>query len=51
MGNIVIKIFLIMNLYNVSKKDLSKIGSKASNLCEFIQNCCLVPEGFVLKKM
>ena len=39
---------LTMNLNNISRKDLSKIGSKAANLGELIQNGFPVPEGFVV---
>lgn len=39
---------LTMNLNKIGRKDFSKIGSKAANLGELIQNSFTVPEGFVV---
>ena len=39
---------LTMNLHNIGRNDFSKIGGKAANLGELIQNDFLVPEGFVV---
>ena len=44
----VITEFLILNLKDITEKDINKIGSKAANLGTLIQKNFSVPEGFVI---